>query len=78
MQSDFLDHKNTNGYVSAVGIQSIASQQVENHFLITPYGAYPVALVNLPVGLVWYHAMLSGSRMQGTSYRQIYRYLVFS
>jgi hypothetical protein len=52
-------------YVSAVGIASIASQPILDHVLITPYGTFPIALVNLSVSLVWYHNMLVGSKMQG-------------
>lgn len=33
--------------------------------IITPYGAFPVILASLPMGLVWYHNMLSAPKMQG-------------
>jgi hypothetical protein len=62
------DHIVPNGYVSAVGIQSIASQEVTNHDLITPYGSYPISIANLTVGLVWYHNILTGGRMQGIKF----------
>jgi len=52
-------------YVSQVGIQEIASEPVIDHVLISPYGAFPIALVNLSVSLVWYQNMLLGSKMQG-------------
>jgi len=52
-------------YVNAVGIPSIAHEKIKDFDLITPYGCFPVVLANFSVGLVWYHNMLLGSRMQG-------------
>lgn len=52
-------------YVSAVGIQSIASQHIYRKDIVTPYGAYPVILADPGVGLVWYQHMLNYTAMQG-------------
>jgi hypothetical protein len=52
-------------YISAVGVQSIAFMPILRRDLITPYGAYPVMLADLGVGLAWYHNMLNGTAMQG-------------
>lgn len=57
-------------YLSACGIQSIASQQVMHHDVITPYGAYPLMLLGNSTemhgyGLAWYVHMLKGPAMQG-------------
>ncbi|RYY35038.1 hypothetical protein EON62_02815, partial [archaeon] len=52
-------------YVSAAGIQSIASQTVLRRDLVTPYGAWPVMAHNLTAGLCWYRNMLAAPRMQG-------------
>jgi len=52
-------------YVSDSGIQAIAFQTSTRDDIITPYGAFPVFLANLGVGLVWYHNMISGPKMQG-------------
>lgn len=52
-------------YISATGIQSIAFQEVTRRDVITPYGAFPTMLADLPVGLTWYHNMLLGTAMQG-------------
>jgi len=60
-----LDRITPYGYVSAVGIQSIAKERIKDHDLITPYGNYPVSLANLTVGLIWYHNMILGAKMQG-------------
>ncbi len=37
-------------YLSATGIQSIASQPIISNTTITPYAAFPVILANLTVG----------------------------
>lgn len=52
-------------YISAAGIQSIASQKIERRDILTPYGAYPVMLADLGHGLVWYQHMLNFTTMQG-------------
>lgn len=52
-------------YISAAGIQSISFQPVVYKNVITPYGAYPIMLADLGIGLGWYNHMLKGSKMQG-------------
>lgn len=52
-------------YISACGIQEIASEPVLYHTTITPYAAFPVILANQSLGLSWYHLMLSAPSMQG-------------
>jgi hypothetical protein len=55
------------GYVSALGIPSIAFQNVTCFRIVTPYAASPM-LANQrsrPAGLVWYAHMLNRSHMQG-------------
>jgi len=52
-------------YISGVGIPEISFQPVVTQDLLTPYGAFPVMLADLPTGLAWYNSMLVGSRMQG-------------
>jgi hypothetical protein len=54
-------------YVSAAGIQEIASQPVQTNNLFTPYGAFPLILhpTSRPYGLAWYANMLQGPLMQG-------------
>uniref|UniRef100_A0A914VFS2 GPI anchored protein n=1 Tax=Plectus sambesii TaxID=2011161 RepID=A0A914VFS2_9BILA len=54
-------------YISATGIQEIASAHVDTNALVTPYGAYPLLLhpTTRPYGIVWYASMLQGSKMQG-------------
>lgn len=52
-------------YVNTVGIPQIAFEPIKYYELITPYGAFPVSIANLSVGLIWYHNMLLGSKMQG-------------
>lgn len=52
-------------YISAAGIQSIAFEVVTRRDIITPYGAFPTMLADLPTGLAWYHNMLMGTAMQG-------------
>jgi len=52
------------GYCNAVGIQEVASQEVRWDQSVSPYGAYPVMLVDLPAGLAWYNTMLSLPKMQ--------------
>ena len=53
-------------YVNSVGIAEVAFEPIKDSQLITPYGAFPTAFVNLSVGLIWYHNMLVGSKMQGS------------
>ena len=55
------------GYISALGIQAIAFQNVTCGRIVTPYAASPM-LANprsRVTGLVWYAHMLNRSRMQG-------------
>jgi len=52
-------------YISATGIQSIAFEPVLRRDVVTPYGAFPVMLADLGIGLAWYNMMLQGSSMQG-------------
>jgi hypothetical protein len=52
-------------YISACGIQPIASQPVHYTTTLTTYGAFPVVLADANVGLAWYLNMLQGPRMQG-------------
>ena len=52
------------GYLSAAGVQEVASEKVHHKDVITPYGGYSVLLANKTVGLIWYHNMLGGSKMQ--------------
>lgn len=49
---------------SACGIQSAASQIVQHHHIVTPYGSFPVIMANESIGLAWYLHMLKGSAMQ--------------
>eukprot|EP01133_Synstelium_polycarpum_P011003 gene11003-12823_t len=54
-------------YMSASGIQEIAFQNIPSNDVMTPYGAYPLFLVNelgITGGLAWYFNMLSGPAMQ--------------
>jgi len=51
-------------YLSATGIQSIASQVVESNTTVTPYASFPVVLADLGVGLAWYRHMLAGPKME--------------
>jgi len=52
-------------YISAAGIQSLACQQVLRTDVVTPYATFPSMLINQAVGLIWYHHMLNGPKMQG-------------
>jgi len=63
--NDVSHNENIPDYLSAAGIQSIAFEQVENVDVITPYGSMATFMVNLGVGLFWYHNILLGPRMQG-------------
>ncbi|KAG4066804.1 hypothetical protein HA402_012871 [Bradysia odoriphaga] len=53
-------------YYSACGIQLAASQIVQHHHIVTPYGSYPVIMANESIGLAWYLHMLKGSAMQNS------------
>eukprot|EP00439_Symbiodinium_sp_Y106_P037147 s1224_g4.t1 len=55
------------GYCNAVGVQEVASQVVYWDQSVTPYGAYPVMLVDQAAGLAWYNIMLSLPKMQTDS-----------
>lgn len=52
------------GYISATGIQSVASQNVTETYMITPYSAYPVMLFSKKVGLAWWHNMVGSKKGQ--------------
>jgi len=52
-------------YISATGVQEAAFQKVDRLDVVTPYGAFPTIMANLPIGLGWYLHMLKGPRMQG-------------
>jgi len=52
-------------YISAVGIQSIAFEQVMRKDVVTPYSTFTTILANKGVGLAWYANMLDGPKMQG-------------
>eukprot|EP00440_Ansanella_granifera_P039897 gb/GFBE01043272.1/.p1 GENE.gb/GFBE01043272.1/~~gb/GFBE01043272.1/.p1 ORF type:complete len:605 (+),score=123.24 gb/GFBE01043272.1/:1-1815(+) len=52
------------GYCNAVGVQAVASQTVQWDQSVSPYGAYPVILVDPGAGLAWYNTMLSLPHMQ--------------
>ncbi|KAK5576401.1 hypothetical protein RB653_007544 [Dictyostelium firmibasis] len=55
-----------NGYVSATGISEIAFQQQLTNALVTPYGSFPLFLIDdqPSLGLSWYYTMLIGPSMQ--------------
>ncbi len=46
----------------------MAFQPAPRTDIITPYGSFPVIIANFSVGLVWYHNMISGPKMQGSSF----------
>jgi len=52
-------------YISATGIPEIAFQPSTTQKVITPYGSFPLFLMNQTIGLIWYDNMLKGPRMQG-------------
>jgi len=52
-------------YISAAGISGITFESVQRTDVVTPYSSFPTILANQTVGLVWYHLMLKGPRMQG-------------
>lgn len=52
------------GYISNCGIPSIANQTVQELDVITPYSVFPLMLVNRTLGLVWWHNIVSGKKMQ--------------
>ncbi len=63
-------HPNGDRYMSAAGIEGVASQPLEFQDTYTPYGAFPMLLqfageLTGNVGLAWLHNMLSGPKMQG-------------
>lgn len=51
-------------YISAAGVQPVASQRVDRTDVMTPYGSYAIMMHNLTAGLCWYNNMLRGPRMQ--------------
>lgn len=51
------------GYISA-GIQSVASQQVEETDVVTPYSVFPTMLFDKRVALSWWKNMVDGKKMQ--------------
>lgn len=52
-------------YISAAGVQALASQPVLRRDVVTPYAAFPLLLHNKSAGLCWYRNMLAAPRMQG-------------
>jgi hypothetical protein len=52
------------GYISNAGIPSISNQTIQELDVITPYGAFPLILVDTAVGLAWWKNMVDGKRMQ--------------
>jgi hypothetical protein len=56
------------GYISATGIQSVASQNVTESYMITPYSSYPVMLFSKKVGLAWWHNMVGSKKGQSKNY----------
>jgi hypothetical protein len=55
------------GYISNVGIPSIASQKVQELDVITPYSVFPVVLLDKAVGMAWWKNMADGKKMQSES-----------
>ncbi len=53
-----------NGYISATGIQQIASQPIEEEDVVTPYSVFPTILFDHGVGLTWWKNMCDGKNMQ--------------
>lgn len=51
-------------YISFTGIPSLASEPSTTwrYDVLTPYAAFPVALANATVGMIWYLNMLQGPR----------------
>lgn len=63
-------HPGGDGYMSAAGIEGVGSQVLQFQDTYTPYGAFPLMLEFSgksagDYGLVWFHNMLLGPRMQG-------------
>ncbi len=56
--------QNIPDYISATGVQSIATEPVLREDVISPYGSFGLMLHNVSVGLCWYNNMLRASRMQ--------------
>jgi hypothetical protein len=54
------------GYISPAGIPSIANQTEQYLDVITPYATWPTIMFDKGVGLVWWHNMVSGKKMQST------------
>jgi hypothetical protein len=53
-------------YLSAAGIQEIAFELIQENDVVTPYASFPQFLATKePSGLIWYHNMLTGPKMQG-------------
>jgi hypothetical protein len=57
-------------YMSAAGLEGVASQKLEFQDTYTPYGAFPMLLqfageLSGNVGLAWLHNMLMGPKVQG-------------
>jgi hypothetical protein len=63
-------HPTEERYMSAAGVEGIASQPLEFQDTYTPYGAFPMLLqfageLTGNVGLAWLHNMLAGPKLQG-------------
>lgn len=52
------------GYVWNAGVPSVATQQLQELDIITPYAAFPTILLDRGVGLSWYHNVLDAKCMQ--------------
>jgi len=52
------------GYLSACGVQEVSFERVDHKEVITPYGAFPLFLINETIGSIWYHNQLLGTKMQ--------------
>ena len=53
------------GYVSAVGIPSLAQVPVTRQDVVTPYAAFPMIMADRKTGLTWLRTMLTGPSMMG-------------
>lgn len=52
-------------YLSGAGIQSIATNRINNTDIVTPYAAFPVIIADKKKGILWYKEMISGPKMIG-------------
>lgn len=58
----------TNWYVDRLGVEEVSfgydDQIRESDKMVTPYGAFPLILIDRGPGLAWHHAMLARPKMQ--------------